>query len=96
LYFSFFYSTEEGNGTRVRKAAGKKRDLRKIAAKREKKRSPPYPRFFFIRGFSCGAEGKCQGGNKRCLPLGSLLKGETFGSTEDIPFLSEEFKRIET
>jgi len=47
-----------------------------------------------IRGFSRGAKGKCQGGDKRCLPLGSLLKGETFGSTEDTPFLSEEIKRI--
>jgi len=59
-----------------------------------KKKKSALPTVFLIRGFSRGAEGKCQGEDKRYLPLGSLLKGETFGSTEDTPFLFEEIKRI--
>jgi len=59
----------------------------------EKKKKSALPTVFLIRGFSRGAKGKCQGGDKRCLPLGSFLKGEIFGSTEDTPFLSEEIKR---
>jgi len=61
--------------------------------RREEKKKSALSTVFLIRGFSRGAEGKCQGGDKRCLPLGSFLKGKIFGSTEDTPFLSEEIKR---
>jgi len=89
------YFTELKKWNKDEKGGKEEKKFTGSGSKRErKKKKSALPTVFLIRGFSRGAKGKCQGGDKRCLPLGSFLKGETFGSTEDTLFLSEEFKRI--